>query len=119
MAHPLSPEGWPAIIARAEGEGLRPIAASYGVSPVTIRAVLRRAGCAELLADSTRRRALETAAPLPPPAQAKIPAARHAEVRALRRRHPRAAVATVFGVSRATIWRITRRAPRQEGVRDR
>jgi len=55
---------------------------------------------------------------LPPPTPAKIPAARHAEVRALRHRHTQAEVATMFGVSQATIWRITRQAPRQEGVRD-
>ena len=113
----LSPADWPAIVARAESEGLRPIAANYGVSPETIRAILRRAGHADLLADGTRRRALEIAVPLPPPATAKIPAARHAEVRDLRRRHTQAEVAALFGVSQATIWRITRRAPREERVK--
>ena len=62
----ISAEDWPAIIARVEREGVRRIAAAYGVSPETIRAILRRAGHAELLADGNRRRALETATPLPP-----------------------------------------------------
>jgi hypothetical protein len=53
---------------------------------------------------------------LPPPAAAKIPAARHAEVRGLRRRHTQAVVATMFGVSQVTIWRITRPAVGEERV---
>ncbi len=65
-------EDWPAIAARAEREGPRPLAASYGVSHETIRAILRRTGHAGLLVDADRRRALEVAAPLPPPAPAKI-----------------------------------------------
>ena len=112
----LSPADWPAIVARAVSEGLRPIATSYGVSPETIRAILRRAGRADVLADADRRQILAAAAPLPPPTPAKIPAARHAEVRALRRRHTQAEVAALFGVSQATIWRIARRATEPEGT---
>ena len=102
-------EDWPTIVSRAEREGLRPIAADYDVSPETIRAILHRAGHEKLLADAGRRQALAAATPLPPPTLGKIPAARHAEVRDLRQRHTQAAVATMFGVSQATIWRITRR----------
>ena len=117
MVEPLSSADWPTIVTRAEREGLRPIAASYGVSPETIRAILRRTGHAALLTNAHRRRTLETAAPLPPPAPAKIPAARHAEVVTLRLRHTQAEVAALFRVSQATIWRITRRAAGQEGVK--
>ena len=106
----MSHEDWPAIVARAEGEALRPIAADYGVSQETIRAVLRRAGRADLLADVGRRRSLEAAAPLPPPAPAKIPQERHAEIVILCQRHTQAEVAAIFGVSQATVWRIVRRA---------
>lgn len=84
------------------------IAADYGVSPETIRAVLRRAGRADLLADAGRRRALECAAPLPPPAPAKVPKERYVEVALLCQRHTQADVAAMLGVSQMTIWRIVR-----------
>ena len=106
----IAAEDWPAIVARAECEGLRPIAAVYGVSQETIRATLLRAGRADLLADVGRRRSLEAAAPLPPPAPTKIPKERYADVALLCQRHTQAEVAAMLGVSQATIWRITRRA---------
>ena len=104
----MSSDDWPAIIARAEREGLRPIAAVYGVSQETIRATLLRAGRADLLADVGRRRSLEAGAPLPPPAPAKIPKERYAEVVMHCQRDTQANVAAIFGVSQMTIWRIVR-----------
>jgi len=110
-AGPRIPAGeWPSIIARAEREGLRPIAADHGVSPETIRAILRRAGRADLLADNDRRRTLEAGAPPPPPAPAKIPRERYGEVALLCQRHTQAEAAALLGVSQATIWRIVRQA---------
>ena len=116
MVEPLSSADWPAIVARAESEGLRPIAASYGVSPETVRAILRRAGRADPLANAERRRILEGAAPLPPPAPAKIPKDRYAEVARLCQRHTRAEVAAMSGVSQATVWRIARRVTGRDGA---
>jgi hypothetical protein len=40
----LSPELWPEIAARARHESLRDLAAAYGVSHETIRAIVRRVG---------------------------------------------------------------------------
>ena len=112
----ISVGDWPTIIARAECEGLRPIAADYGVSQETIRAVLLRAGRANVLTDVERRRALETAAPLPPPAPMKVPKERYGEVAQLCQRHTQAEVAALLGVSQATVWRIVRRSGGREGL---
>jgi hypothetical protein len=93
-------------VARAEREGTRRLARDLGVSHEAVRAALRAAGRADLLADSDRRRRLEAAAPAPPPPPRKIPLEHHDEVRRLCERHTQAEVAARFGVSQATIWRI-------------
>ena len=41
----LEPTLWPGIAGRARHESLRDLAAAYGVSHETIRAILRRIGC--------------------------------------------------------------------------
>ena len=87
-------------------EGVRTVARDLGVSHEAVRAALRAAGRADLLADADRRRRLESAAPAPPPPPRKVPLERHAEVRRLCERHTQAEVAALFGVSQDTIWRI-------------
>ncbi len=107
-------ERWPEIVARAEQEGLRCIAHDFGVSHEAVRAVLRAAGRADLLADAERTYRLAAAAPPPPPARAKVPKDRHKEVVLLCQRHTQADVAAMLGVSQATIWRIVSRAKAQQ-----
>ena len=102
----LPAEQWPEIIARAECEGIRPIAHDLGVSHETIRALLRAAGRADLLEGADRHQRLAAAAPPPPPPPRKIPLEHHPEVRQLCERHTQAEVAALFGVSQMTIWRI-------------
>ena len=97
---------WPALVARAEHEGVRSIARDLSVSHEAVRAALRAAGRADLLEDTSRRRRLESTAPPPPPPPRKIPLERHAEVCQLCERHSQAEVAAMFGVSQGTIWRI-------------
>jgi hypothetical protein len=97
---------WPAIVARAEHEGTRPIARDLGVSHEAVRSVLRAAGRADLLADPARRQWLEGTAPPPPPPPRTIPLEQHPEVRRLCERHTQAEVAAMFGVSQNMIWRI-------------
>jgi plasmid maintenance system antidote protein VapI len=99
-------EDWPALIERAEREGVRALARDLGVSREAVRSALRAAGRADLLADLARRRLLEATAPPPPAPPRKIPLERHAEVRRLCERHTQAEVAAMFGVSQDTIWRI-------------
>jgi hypothetical protein len=97
---------WPAIIARAEHEGTRPIARDLGVSHEAVRSVLRAAGRADLLQDMSRRQRLAATAPPPPPPTRTIPVEQHPEVRRRCERHTQAEVAAVFGVSQNMIWRI-------------
>ena len=100
------------ITERARHESLRDLAAEYGISPEAIRAALREAGRAHLLEDPGRRRRLAARAPLPPPAPAKVPQERHAEVVLLCQRHTQAEVAALLGVSQTTVWRILQRVRR-------
>lgn len=102
----IAEEYVPAIIARAEHEGIRQIARDLGVSHEAVRNALRAAGHPNLLADPARRRRLATAVPAPPAPVRKIPAERHDEVRRLCERSTQAEVAAMFGVSQNTIWRI-------------
>ena len=110
-------ERWPEIIVRAEQEGLRRIARDFGVSHEAVRAVLRAAGRADLVADVGRAYRLAAAAPPPPPARAKVPKDHYQEVALLCQRHTQAEVAAMLGVSQATIWRIVRQANRQPACR--
>jgi hypothetical protein len=102
----IAEEHVPAIIARAEHEGIRQIARDMGVSHEAVRNALRAAGRSDLLADPTRRRRLATAVPAPPAPTRKVPVERHDEVRRLCEHSSQVEVAALFGVSQNTIWSI-------------
>ncbi len=113
----VPPECWPEVVERSRDESLRALARAYGVSHNAIRTVLVKTGHAHLLHDEGRRQRLAAYVPLPPPAAPTIPRERHGAVAPLCQRHTQAEVATMLGVSQATIWRITRRATKPENVK--